>query len=58
MQHPLVGTLQLSCHTLAVPLRDQFLVCLTAERGSSSHDALRLLSVVGTQDMSGTKANG
>ncbi|WP_329162030.1 helix-turn-helix transcriptional regulator [Streptomyces sp. NBC_01717] len=58
MQHPVVGTLQLNCDTLAVPLRDQRLVCFTAERGSSSHNALRLLSVVGTQDMSVTKDNG
>ncbi|WP_393075913.1 helix-turn-helix transcriptional regulator [Streptomyces sp. LN704] len=58
MHHPLVGTLQLNCDTLAVPQRDQYLVCLTAERGSSSHDALRLLSVVGTQDMSVTEERG
>ncbi|MFD3455000.1 helix-turn-helix transcriptional regulator [Streptomyces sp. NPDC058691] len=58
MQHPLVGTLQLSCDTLAVPLRDQLLVCFTAERGSPSHEALRLLSVVGTQDMTPTIGNG
>ncbi|MDX2644278.1 helix-turn-helix transcriptional regulator [Streptomyces sp. PA03-1a] len=57
MQHPLVGTLQLNCDTLAVPMRDQFLVCFTAERGSLSHNALRLLSVVGTQDMTPTPDN-
>lgn len=51
MHHPMVGTLQLNCDTLAVPMRDQYLVCFTAERGSSSHNALRLLSVVGTQNM-------
>jgi transcriptional regulator with XRE-family HTH domain len=58
MQHPVVGTLQLNCDTLAVPMRDQLLVCFTAERGSPSHDALRLLSVVGTQDMTPTIDNG
>jgi transcriptional regulator with XRE-family HTH domain len=51
MRHPVVGTLQLNCDTLAVPMRDQYLVCFTAEHGSLSHQALRLLSVVGTQDM-------
>jgi transcriptional regulator with XRE-family HTH domain len=51
MRHPVVGRLQLNCDTLAVPMRDQYLVCFTAERGSLSHEALRLLSVVGTQDM-------
>jgi hypothetical protein len=58
MQHPVVGTLQLNCDTLAVPMRDQLLVCFTAERGSASHDALRLLSVVGTQDMTVSMDNG
>lgn len=51
MQHPMVGQLRLNCDTLAVPMRDQYLVCFTADRGSPSHQALRLLSVVGTQDM-------
>jgi hypothetical protein len=51
MQHPVVGPLRLNCDTLAVPMRDQYIVCFTAERGSPSHQALRLLSVVGTQDM-------
>ncbi|MFG1710754.1 helix-turn-helix domain-containing protein [Nonomuraea sp. M3C6] len=58
MQHPVVGTLQLNCDTLAVPMRDQYLVCFTAERGSPSHNALRLLYVVGTQDMTLTMDNG
>jgi transcriptional regulator with XRE-family HTH domain len=51
MQHPVVGALRLNCDTLAVPLRDQYLVCFTPEHGSRSAEALRLLSVVGTQDM-------
>jgi transcriptional regulator with XRE-family HTH domain len=53
MQHPVVGTLRLNCDTLAVPMRDQYLVCFTAEHGSPSHEALRLLAVVGTQDLTG-----
>jgi transcriptional regulator with XRE-family HTH domain len=51
MQHPVIGTLQLNCAALAVPMRDQYIVCYTAEHGSPSQQALRLLSVVGTQDM-------
>jgi len=54
MQHPVVGALQLNCDTLAVPTLDQYLVCFTAERGSRSADALQLLSVLGTQDMTVT----
>ncbi|GAA4250389.1 helix-turn-helix transcriptional regulator [Dactylosporangium darangshiense] len=44
MQHPVVGTLRLNCDTLAVPMRDQYLVCFTAEHDSPSHEALRLLT--------------
>jgi len=54
MNHPMVGTLQLNCDSLAVPMRDQYLTCFTAEHGSPSHEALRLLAVVGTQDMTVT----
>jgi len=49
MQHPVVGTPQLNCDTLAVPLLDHYLVCLIAGNGPRSADALRLLPVVGTQ---------
>jgi transcriptional regulator with XRE-family HTH domain len=58
MQHPVVGQLQLNCDALAVPLRDQFLVCFTAPFGSPSHEALKLLSVVGTQDLTTTAEAG
>jgi len=54
MHHPVVGTLELNCDALALPMRDQYLVCFAAERGSPSHEALRLLSVIGTQDMTVT----
>jgi hypothetical protein len=43
--------LQRNCDALAEPTLDQYLVCFTAEHGSRSAEALRLLSVVGTQDM-------
>jgi len=51
MQHPVVGELRLNCDTLVVPMRDQYLTCLTAQHDGRSAEALRLLSVVGTQDM-------
>lgn len=51
MQHPMVGALELNCDTLVVPMRDQYLVCFTAVHGSPSEEAMRLLAVVGTQDM-------
>ena len=51
MEHPVIGTLRLNCDTLMVPMLDQYLVCFTAELGSRSAEALQLLSVVGTQDM-------
>lgn len=51
----MVGKLQPNCDTLAVPMRDKYLVCFTAEHGSPSHNAIQLLSVVGTQEMTVTK---
>src|SRR6266545_3346622 len=48
---PMVGALELNCDTLVVPMRDQYLVCFTAVHGSPSEEAMRLLAVVVTQDM-------
>lgn len=50
-QHPLVGPVTVNCDVLDVPERDQHVVIYTADPGSSSEQALRLLSVVGTQRM-------
>ena len=50
-QHPVVGAVTLNCDVLDVPDRDQHVVIYTADPGSSSEEALRLLSVVGTQRM-------
>ncbi|HWD78547.1 MAG TPA: helix-turn-helix transcriptional regulator [Kribbella sp.] len=47
--HPLVGPVTVNCDALAIPDRDQQLVLYTAPPGSPSEEALRLLSVVGTQ---------
>jgi len=48
-QHPLVGMVTVNCDALAIPDRDQQVVIYTAIPGSPSEEALRLLSVVGTQ---------
>lgn len=49
--HPVVGPLTVNCDALHVPDRDQRIVLYTATPGSASQEALRLLSVVGTQRM-------
>jgi transcriptional regulator with XRE-family HTH domain len=51
MTHPLVGRIEMHCNLLLIPDRDQLVVLFTADPGTSSHQALSLLSVIGTQDM-------
>lgn len=48
-EHPVVGTVTVNCDALAIPDRDQQVIIYTATPGSPSEEALRLLSVVGTQ---------
>jgi hypothetical protein len=50
-QHPLVGPVTVNCDVLDIADRDQRVVIYTATPGSPSEEALRLLSVVGTQRM-------
>ncbi|WP_225847117.1 helix-turn-helix transcriptional regulator [Streptomyces sp. HPF1205] len=50
-RHPLVGPVTVDCDVLSITGRDQQVVIYTAAPGSPSEDALRLLSVVGTQRM-------
>jgi len=50
-QHPTVGPITVNCDILDITDRDQQVVIYTAEPGSPSEEALRLLSVVGTQRM-------
>ncbi|NLU75312.1 helix-turn-helix domain-containing protein [Streptomyces sp. HNM0575] len=50
-QHPLVGPVTVNCDVLDITDRDQQVVIYTAAPGSASEEALRLLSVIGTQDM-------
>lgn len=49
--HPTVGPISVNCDSLDVADRDQRVVIYTAEPGSRSEEAMRLLSVVGTQRM-------
>lgn len=51
VDHPQVGPITLNCDILLVPERDQHVVLFTAEPGTPAHDALRLLSVIGLQQM-------
>ncbi|WP_433166859.1 helix-turn-helix transcriptional regulator [Kribbella sp. CA-247076] len=50
--HPEVGRIDVVCEVLVVPERDQRVILYTAEPGSPSDQALRLLGVIGTQAMS------
>lgn len=52
IDHPQLGPIVLTCDILVVPERDQHVVLFTAEPGTPGHDALRLLSVIGLQQMS------
>ncbi|MER5198484.1 helix-turn-helix transcriptional regulator [Streptomyces sp. NPDC002755] len=49
--HPVVGLVAVNCDVLDITDRDQRVVVYTAAPGSPSEEALRLLSVVGTQRM-------
>jgi hypothetical protein len=49
VRHPAVGWLDLDCESLHDPDRDQWIILYTAAPGTPSHDALRLLKVLGTQ---------
>ncbi|MEV0720300.1 helix-turn-helix transcriptional regulator [Asanoa sp. NPDC050611] len=50
-QHPQVGPVTVNCDVLEISGQDQRMVIYTADPGSSSEEALRLLSVIGTQQM-------
>lgn len=50
-QHPLVGEVTVNCDALDLTDQDQQVVIYTADPGSPSEEALRLLSVIGTQRM-------
>ncbi|MEV1022394.1 helix-turn-helix transcriptional regulator [Streptomyces sp. NPDC050264] len=50
-EHPAVGPIAVNCDVLDITDRDQRVVIYTATPGSPSEEALRLLSVIGTQRM-------
>ncbi|MFK0153780.1 helix-turn-helix transcriptional regulator [Streptomyces sp. NPDC090499] len=50
-RHPVVGPVTVNCDVLDITDRDQQVVIYTATLGSRSEEALRLLSVIGTQRM-------
>ncbi len=54
-RHPLVGPVTVNCDVLDISDRDQRLVIYTADPGSSAEEALRLLSVVGTEQMASAR---
>ncbi|WP_405063511.1 helix-turn-helix transcriptional regulator [Kribbella sp. NBC_01505] len=49
--HPVVGPLTVNCDALLIAEQDQQLVLYTATPGTPSEEALRLLSVIGTQEL-------
>jgi hypothetical protein len=51
LQHPLVGPVTVNCDVLDITDRDQRVVIYTAGPASPAEEALRLLSVIGTQRM-------
>lgn len=51
IQHRLVGPVTVNCDVLDIADRDQRVVIYTADPGSPAEEALKLLSVVGTQRM-------
>lgn len=50
-RHPVVGPVTVNCDALDITDRDQQVVIYTATPGSRAEEALRLLSVIGTQRM-------
>ncbi|MGW0586007.1 MmyB family transcriptional regulator, partial [Streptomyces sp. NPDC002920] len=47
--HPVVGVITVNCDVLDIADQDQRVVIYTAAPGSPAEEALRLLSVIGTQ---------
>ena len=50
-RHPLVGPVTVNCDALDITDQDQRVVIYTATPGTPSEEAMRLLSVIGTQRM-------
>ncbi|MFF4750141.1 helix-turn-helix transcriptional regulator [Streptomyces sp. NPDC002514] len=54
-RHPLVGLLEMDCEVLLDDEQHHHLVIHTARPGTESHERLRLLCVLGLQDMTATR---
>ncbi|WP_353618958.1 hypothetical protein [Microbacterium sp. ASV49] len=52
LQHPEVGVMDMHCQLLVDPEQGQTLLVLTATPGTESYERLRLLAVIGTQEIS------
>lgn len=50
--HPSVGVVEVDCEVLCTPDHDQRLVVYSARPGTEAHNQLRLLRVIGLQDLS------
>ena len=48
---PAVGTVEVDCEVLLTPEHDQRLIVYSARPGTEAHEQLRLLRVVGLQDL-------
>lgn len=51
IHHPEIGPIEVDCDVLTVPGSDLRIVAYTAAPGSEAADKLKLLDVIGTQDM-------
>lgn len=51
IDHPMVGPIELDCDVLSIHGSDLKIIVLTAPPRSSASDALRLLSVIGTENL-------
>ncbi len=58
VDHPEVGALELDCDVLSVHGADLRIIVFTAVPGSGAADKLRLLTVLGTEDMTAPRAPG
>ena len=57
VQHPEVGVMEMQCQILIDPEQGQTLLVLTATPGTESSERLRLLTVIGTQQLSAPAAS-
>ena len=54
--HPAVGFVEVDCEKLLAPESDQWLLVLTPQPGTDAADRLRLLQVIGLQELQEAQA--